>query len=52
MNTNLGKTKEEIIFELLKSLNQGNNGYASSRLFHAIDQYNQLVKECIIVEEN
>lgn len=50
MNTNLGKTKEEIIFELLKSLNQGNIGYAETRVDKAIEQYKQLVRKGIIVE--
>ena len=52
MNTNLGKTKEEIIYELLLSLNKGNNGYYADRVYAAIYQYNQLVTENIIVEEN
>jgi hypothetical protein len=52
MNTNLGKTKEEIIFELLKSLNQGNSGYVDGRIDKAIEQYDDLVSEGIIVEEN
>lgn len=52
MNTNLGKTREEIIFELLKSLNQGNSGYVGERADKAIMQYNQLVNRNVIVEGN
>ena len=52
MNTNLGKTKEEIIFELLLSLNKGNSGYIDDRIYKAIEQYDYLVSEGIIVEEN
>ena len=55
--TNLNKTKEEIIFELVLSLNQGDSGYAtgygssdSPRVNSAIIQYNALVKAGIIKE--
>lgn len=55
--TNLGKTREEIIFELLISINQGNSDYlrdygkATPRVDLAIDQYNVLVEKGIIVED-
>ena len=55
--TNLNKTKEEIIFELVLSLNKGDSGYAtgygsddSPRVENAIIQYNALVKAGIIKE--
>lgn len=48
--TNLNKTKEEIIYELLISLNNGNNGYSNHRLMYAIEQYDQLVNAGIIKE--
>lgn len=48
MKTNLGKTKEEIIYELLISLNRGNSGYAYERVQKAIDQYQKLVSAGII----
>lgn len=48
MNTNLGKTKEEIIYELLLSLNRGNSGCASDRVHEAINQYQKLVRAEII----
>ena len=41
----LNKTKEEIIFELLLSLNKGDGGYIEDRVDHAIKQYKQLKKE-------
>lgn len=50
MRTNLGKTKEEIILELLISINQRNGDYHVSRVEEAISQYQQLVDEFIIVE--
>lgn len=43
--------KEEVILELLKSLNMGNSGCPENRVNIAISQYNKLVKE-IIKEEN
>lgn len=49
MNTNLGKTKEEIIYELVLSINKGN--YEGYRIDKAISQYNELVANGIIVEE-
>lgn len=48
MNTNLGKTKEEIIYELVLSLNKGNYGW--DRVETAISQYNKLVQLGIIEE--
>ena len=50
-NTNLKKTKEEIIYELLLSLNRGNSGYIDGRPRCAIEQYEQLVKNGIIKED-
>lgn len=51
MNTNLGKTKEEIIYELLLSINRGNTGYCADRVDLAITQYNYLVQKNIIIEK-
>lgn len=51
METNLGKTKEEIIYEILLNLNRGNSGCIDSRVKYAIEQYNLLVKQGIIKEE-
>lgn len=54
--TNLGKSREEIIFELLISLNQGDSDYVKSgndvtpRIDTAIAQYNELVKRGIVRE--
>ena len=39
------KTKEEIIFELLLSLNRRDSGYIVDRVNHAIKQYQQLEEE-------
>ena len=44
------KTKEEIIYELLLSLNNGDSGYIDRRVDYAIQQYEQLVKAGIIKE--
>lgn len=52
-NTNLGKTKEEIIYELLLSLNAGDNYYVRStddRIQLAKHQYERLVDEGVIEE--
>lgn len=49
--TNLGKTKEEIIYELLLSLNAGDNYYVRStddRIQLAKHQYERLVDEGVI----
>ena len=56
--TNLNKTKEEIIFELVLSLNQGDSGYitrasgktGASRIELAMAQYDALVYNNIIWE--
>ena len=56
--TNLNKTKEEIIFELVLSLNQGDSGYitrssgqtAAPRIELAMAQYDALVHNNIIWE--
>lgn len=51
--TNLGKTKEEIIYELLLSLNAGDNYYVRStddRIQLAKHQYERLVDEGVIEE--
>lgn len=53
INTNLRKTKEEIIYELLLSLNTGNSFYAQGeqdRIWFAEYQYKKLVKEGIVQE--
>jgi len=42
--------KEEIILNLLISLNQGDCGYSVNRLEKAIEQYDQLVEQGIITE--
>jgi hypothetical protein len=44
------KTKEEIIYELLISLNQGNCGYIDCRVDYAIRQYEQLIDK--VIEDN
>ena len=49
--TNLKKTKEEIIYEILLSLNNGNSGYIDERVKYAIKQYEQLVEQKIIKED-
>lgn len=54
--TNLMKTREQIIYELLISINRGNsdylrsNGEATPRVDLAIAQYEALVKRNIIKE--
>ena len=48
--TNLNKEKEEIIYELVLSLNKGNSCYASERVEIAIEQYNRLLENGIITE--
>lgn len=42
--------REEIIMQLLISLNQGNSGYINERVRYAIEQYDKLVKEKILTE--
>lgn len=51
MMTNIGKTKAEVIVELVLSMNRGNSGYINGRVDDAICQYRQLVRAGII-EEN
>ncbi len=46
--TNLNKTREEIIYELVLSLNNGNVCYTNDRVMIAIDQYDELVKNGIV----
>ena len=48
--TNLNKTREEIIYEIVLSLNSGNISYPKERVRIAIDQYNVLVNNGIISE--
>lgn len=51
--TNLGKTKEEIIYELLLSLNAGDSYYVKGtedRVWLAKSQYERLVNEGVIKE--
>lgn len=53
IKTNLGKTKDEIIYELLLSLNAGDNYYVRStddRIQLAKRQYARLVDEGVIEE--
>ena len=50
MMTNTGKTKAEVILELVVSLNKGNSGYVDERVRYAREQYEELVK-CGIIEE-
>ena len=45
------KTREDIIYELLISLNQGNSGDINHRIQYAIEQYEELVSEDIIKED-
>lgn len=45
------KTREEIIYELLLSLNNGDTAYYSERIEYAILQYNQLVRKGIVSEK-
>lgn len=57
MDTNLGLTKEEIIFELLKSVNQGDKCAYHDPLVYdfrvdiAVRQYEYMVELGIIKEE-
>ena len=48
--TNLNKTKEEIIYELVLSLNNGDSGYVDKRVDYAIEQYEQLIQKGIVRE--
>lgn len=49
--TNLGKTKAEIIVELVLSLNKGDSYYIDERVNIAVEQYDKLVEKGIIKEE-
>ena len=51
MMTNTGKTKAEVILELVMSLNRGSCGYIADRPGYAIEQYRRLVEAGIIEEE-
>lgn len=46
--TYLDKTKNQIIYELLLSLNEGNVGYVDSRVDYAVQQYEQLRQKGIV----
>ena len=48
--TNLNKTREEIIYELVLSLNKGNCGYSGDRVDMAIRQYDEFVR-CGVIKE-
>jgi hypothetical protein len=48
MMTNTGKTKAEIILDLVLSLNKGDSGYVDNRVRYAVEQYNKLVELRII----
>lgn len=48
--TNLGKTKEEIIYELVLSLNKGDSYYIDERVNVAMGQYDKLVEKGIVKE--
>ena len=50
--TNLNKTKEEIVYELVLSLNKGDSYYVDQRVDVALEQYNKLVEKGIVKEEN
>ncbi len=51
MMTNTGKTKAEVILDLVLSMNKGNSGYSNDRVADACYQYQQLVRAGIIEEE-
>lgn len=48
--TNLGKTKAEVILDLVISLNRGNSGYIGERVRYATEQYSKLVESGVIKE--
>lgn len=52
MMTNIGKTRAEVILELVVSMNRGNSDYVNDRVASAIYQYQQLVNAGIIEEED
>ena len=45
------KIKNQIIFDILISLNQGSCSYTGSRVNEAIKQYNELVERGIVEKE-
>ena len=51
MMTNIGKTKADIILELVLALNKGDSLSVERRVHWAEVQYNQRVERGIIVEE-
>lgn len=48
----LNKSREEIIYELLLSLNQGDSGYYDERVGIAISQYNALIHKGVLPDED
>ena len=50
MMTNTGKTKAEIILELVLSINRGDSAGIERRVHWAVQQYNDLVARGIIKE--
>ena len=48
--TNLSKTREEIIYELVLSLNNGDCSYIGDRVEIAIRQYDEFVR-CGVIKE-
>lgn len=48
--TNLNKTREEVIYELVLSLNNGNCSYIGDRVEIAIRQYDEFVRHGVIKE--
>lgn len=51
LESKLGKTKEEIIYELLLSLNNGDSYYFNQRVEAAISQCNTLERQFARLEE-
>jgi hypothetical protein len=51
MMTNIGKTKAEIILELVLALNRGDSCSVDNRVHWAERQYEEMVEQGIIVEE-
>lgn len=50
--TNIGKTKAEIVLELVLALNRGDSCGVENRVRWALMQYDDMVERGIIVEEN
>lgn len=48
----INKSREDIIFELLISLNQGNCAYVDERVDYAIKQYDVLLARGIVIADN